>query len=189
MKAEKEKKDPQQQQGVVNEKIRAEQMQLITNSGENIGLVSRFDALRMAKEAGLDLVVLSEQGKDGFPIVKIMDFGKVLYEKKKKQNESKKTQKVTLVKEVKMRPKIGDHDYLIKIKQVIQFLNEGKRVKITLSFKGRENVQRDERGGEFLDKIQKSLEESGFGDNLAQEKDSKMGRMWSRVYYLKHLKK
>lgn len=188
MKTEKEKKDQQQQQ-MINEKIRSESMQLITQTGENIGIVSRAQALRMAKEAGYDLVLLSEQGREGVPVVKIMDFGKALYEKKKKQNESKKSQKVTLVKEIKMRPKIGEHDYLIKIKQLIQFLNEGKRVKITLSFKGRENVLKDERGGEFFDKIQKTLEEAGYGDNLVQEKDAKMGRMWSRIYYLKNPKK
>lgn len=183
---EREKKDqPQAQQAVINEKIRAEQVQLITHEGENLGLVSRLNALKMAREVGLDLVLISEQGKEGFPIVKIMDYGKVLYEKKKKVAESKKHQKTILVKEVKMRPKIGEHDYHTKLKQIMQFLQEGKRVKITLSFKGRENVLKEERGSEFFDKIQKDFESAGILDNLAQEKDTKMGRLWSRIYYLK----
>ena len=71
----------------------------------------------MAEEAGLDLVIIAETGKDGVPVVKIMDFGKALYEKKKKQTEAKKHQKVIQVKEVKMSPKIGEHDYQTKIKQ------------------------------------------------------------------------
>ena len=139
----------------------------------------------MAEDAGLDLVMLSESGKDGVPVVKIMDFGKALYEKKKKQTEAKKHQKVIQVKEIKIRPKIGEHDYQTKIKQAIQFLKEGKRLKITLFFKGRENVAKDERGYELFDKINKSFDEHGLAKNLVQEKDTKLGQYWSRIYYLK----
>ena len=177
---------PQQNSdALINEKIRAERVQLIDEKGENIGVVSRSQALRMAQEASLDLVLLSESGKDNVPVVKIMDFGKVLYERKKKQADAKKNQKVIQIKEVKLRPKIGEHDYLIKIKQAIQFLNEGKRVKFTLSFKGRENVLRDERGNELFDKIDRSLEQADLSGDLVKEQDSKLGQLWSRVYYLK----
>ena len=79
---------------LVNQQIRAEHVQLITQDGENIGIISRNQALRQAEEAGLDLVLIAPSGKDGVPVVKIMDFGKVLYEKKKKQHEAKKHQKV-----------------------------------------------------------------------------------------------
>ena len=170
---------------LVNQQIRAERVQLILQDGENIGVVNRGQALRQAEEAGLDLVMIAQAGKEGVPVVKIMDFGKVLYEKKKKTVEAKKHQKVIQIKEVKMSPKIGEHDYQIKIKQAIQFLTSGKRVKITLSFRGREMTSKETRGTELFDKIQKNFEGHSWSSNLVQEQDSKLGKMWSRIYYLK----
>jgi len=181
----KEKKD---NLPLINDKIRFPQMQVITDRGENVGVVPRAQALRIAQEAGLDLVVLSEQGKDGYPVAKIMDFGKSLYEKKKKSADAKKHQKVIQVKEVKFSPKIGEHDYQTKVRQMIDFLNEGKRVKVTLFFKGRENAMKEERGNEIFDKINSSFEQHDLLKNLVQEQDSKMGSMWSRIYYLKSAK-
>lgn len=173
----------------INENIRAPQVQLITHEGSNIGIVSREQALRMAEEAKLDLVLIAEKGGDEAPVAKIMDFGKVLYEKKKKLAESKKHQKVIQVKEIKMRPTIGEHDYQTKIKQAMQFLLGGKRVKITLFFKGRENITKEERGTEFLERIDKTFHEQGIAaHNLVKERDSRMGQFWSRVYYLKNVK-
>jgi len=78
----------------INEKIRALELQLITHDGQNVGVVSREDALRFAREVGLDLVLISDTGKDGVPIARVMDLGKIVYEKKKKQNETKKNQKI-----------------------------------------------------------------------------------------------
>jgi len=170
---------------LVNQQIRAEHVQLITQDGENIGIISRNQALRQAEEVGLDLVLIAPSGKEGVPVVKIMDFGKVLYEKKKKNIEAKKHQKVIQIKEVKMSPKIGEHDYQTKIKQAIQFLTSGKRVKFTLSFRGREMATKDARGEELFQKIEKSFEEYDWASNLVQEQDSKLGKMWSRIYYLK----
>ncbi|HEX4069189.1 MAG TPA: translation initiation factor IF-3 [Candidatus Babeliales bacterium] len=180
----KEKKESTTAQ-LVNQQIRAERVQLIVQDGENIGVVSRGQALRQAEEAGLDLVMIAQAGKEGVPVVKIMDFGKVLYEKKKKTIEAKKHQKVIQIKEVKMSPKIGEHDYQIKIKQAVQFLTSGKRVKITLSFRGREMTSKESRGAEIFDKIQKNFESHPWAHNLVQEQDSKLGKMWSRIYYLK----
>lgn len=176
----KEKKETNQ---IINQQIKAERVQLITQDGENIGVVTRGQALKFAEDAGLDLVVLVM--KDDVPIVKIMDFGKSLYEKKKKTLESKKNQKVIEVKEVKMNPKIAEHDYQTKIKQMIQFLSSGKRVKITLSFKGREIATKETRGAELFKKIEESLKDNDFANNIMQEQDSKLGKMWSRIYYLK----
>ncbi len=170
---------------LVNQQIRAENVQLITQDGENIGIVSRNQALRQAEEVGLDLVMIAQSGKDGVPVVKIMDFGKVLYEKKKKNIEAKKHQKVIQIKEIKMSPKIGEHDYQTKIKQAVQFLTSGKRVKVTLSFRGREMATKEVRGNELFAKIEKSFEEYDWAHNLVQEQDSKLGKMWSRIYYLK----
>ncbi|MFI5332801.1 MAG: translation initiation factor IF-3 [Candidatus Babeliales bacterium] len=169
----------------INERIRADRLKLIAADGENVGVVSRHQALRMAEEAHLDLVVIAEE-KDGMPIAKIMDFGKSMYKKKKKQLEAKKNQRVIQVKEVKMSPKIGEHDYQTKMKQAAQFLNEGKRVKITLFFKGRENATRDERGKELFVKINQTLEEMDLLKNLVQETDAQAGQFWSRIYYLKN---
>jgi len=168
---------------LMNQQIRAENVQLITQDGENVGVVSRNQALRQAEEAGLDLVLIA--AKDEVPVVKIMDFGKVVYEKKKKTLEAKKHQKVIQIKEVKMNPKIGEHDYQTKIKQAIQFLNSGKRIKITLFFKGREMATKESRGSELFNKVKKSFEDHGLASNLVQEQDAKMGKMWSRIYYLK----
>ena len=180
-------KDKREQQPLINEKIRAPKMQLIDHEGNNVGIVSRNQALTMAQDAGLDLVVLTERGKDEVPIAKIMDFGKALYEKKKKKAEAKKHQKVIQVKEIKFRPKIGEHDYQTKMKQAIQFLKAGKRVKFTLFFRGRENVLKEQKGSELFEKIGNTLAEQDLTDNLVQEKDTKMGKLWSRIYYLKKI--
>ena len=122
--------------------------------------------------------------REGVPVVKIMDFGKALYAKKKKQAEAKKSQKVIQVKEIKIRPKIGEHDYQTKMNQAIQFLKDGKRLKVTLMFKGREIVLQQERGKELFDKVDKSFQDAGLA-HVVQEKDSRMGQLWSRIYYLK----
>ena len=173
---------------VANENIRATTVQLITQDGDNIGVVPCNKALRLAKEASLDLVMLSDSGKDGVPVVKIMNLGKALYEKKKKQVEAKKHQKVIQIKEIKIRPKIGEHDYQTKIKQAIQFLNEGKRLKMTLFFRGRENITKDERGRDLFKKIDQSFEDVGLTKQLVRERDAREGQFWSRVYYIKGIK-
>ncbi len=168
---------------LTNEQIRFPRVQLITHEGKNEGVVSRYDAMRMAQEAGLDLVVIADNGAEGFPVVKIMDFGKALYAKKKKQAEAKKHQKVIQVKEIKIRPKIGGHDFQTKMNQAIQFLKEGKKLKVTLMFKGRELVLQQERGKEIFDKIDAVFTDAGI--IVIQEKDAKLGQLWSRIYYLK----
>jgi translation initiation factor IF-3 len=170
---------------LINEKIRFEKMQLITSDGRNLGVISRDEALREARLAGLDLVIIAEQGNDGVPVAKVLDFGKALYAKKKQLGEAKKHQKVIQIKELKLRPKIAEHDYQTKMNQCLQFLEEGKRVKITLTFRGREVAMKEDRGNELFDKIQKSIDDAGFGKNLVQEKDTKTPQLWSRVYYLK----
>jgi len=170
---------------LINDRIRAPRVQLITSDGENIGIIDRDRALVMAREAELDLVLLAEQGSEGVPVTKIMDYGKMIYEKKKKQNEAKKHQKVIQVKEVKFRPKIGEHDYQTKMNQAVQFLKEGKRVKVTLAFRGRENITKDERGAELFKRIDETFTLHGLHDSLVTEQDSRLGQFWSRVYYLK----
>jgi translation initiation factor IF-3 len=168
----------------INEHIRAPRVQVITAEGENVGVISRDQALRMAQAANLDLVMVTERGGEGVPIAKIVDYGKILYEKKKKQAEAKKHQKVIQIKEIKLRPKIGEHDYQTKIKQGIQFLTEGKHLKITLMFRGREMATIKERGQEMFDKIEQTFAENNLA-NMQFEKESKAGMNWSRIYILK----
>lgn len=170
---------------LINERIRFDKMQLITAEGENRGLVTREVALQAAREAGLDLVLIAEKGKDGLPVAKIVDYGKMLYAKKKQQAEAKKKQHVVDVKELKLRIKIGEHDLQTKLNQALGFLHDGKRVKFTLIFRGREATMKNVYGNALFDKVHQFLD-SEFGANLICEKDSSHTDMiWSRVYYLK----
>lgn len=170
---------------LANEAIRAPRLQLITSAGENIGQVSRKEALERAQMEGLDLVMLSESGALGIPVVKIMDYGKELYLRKKKQAEAKKNQKIIQTKEIKIRPKIGDFDYDRKLKTALEFLQEGNRVKITIQFQGRELANKQERGEYLFGKVMQSFEAAGMGDRIGEEKEASAGRNWSRIYYLK----
>lgn len=170
---------------LMNKKIPFDRLQLIGSDGQNMGVVSRNDALSAAQDEHLDLVIITERGSEGVPVAKIMDFGKMLYAKKKQLAEAKKKQHVIQVKELKVRPKIAEHDYQTKVNQGIQFLKEGKRLKVTLMFKGREAAMRDERGTELFDKIHQSFEEAGLTKHLVQEKDVKAPQAWSRIYYIK----
>ena len=169
---------------LINEKIRFDKMQVISHDGINLGVLSRDEALRVARQAELDLVLIAERGGEGLPVVKVMDLGKALYAKKKQQADSKKNQKVIQVKEIKLRLKIGEHDFQTKLNQAVQFLKEGKHLKVTLMFRGRETATRDERGAELFEKINSSFEQAGL-TKLANEKDSKAAQLWSRIYYLK----
>ncbi|HLE76496.1 MAG TPA: translation initiation factor IF-3 [Candidatus Babeliales bacterium] len=170
---------------LVNEKITAPRVQLILNDGSNLGVVPRMEAQHQAAIAGLDLVMIADRGSEGFPVVKVMDFGKELYDKKKKAGEAKKHQKVIQVKELKIRPKIGAGDFATKMKQAYQFLRDGKRVKVTLWFRGRENAMKDEHSARLFGMVEQAFDSEGFTKDLVQEKDTKMGQTWSRIYYLK----
>lgn len=168
----------------INERIRAPRVQLIAHDGENRGIVSKDDAQRLADEVGLDLVMIALKGGDGVPVVKVMDIGKALYEKKKKQVEAKKNQKIIQIKEIKVRPKIGEHDFQTKMKQAVHFLNDGKRVKMTLWFRGRENALKDKIAPELFARIEQFFADQNLS-GLTGEKDSKVGQTWSRFYYIK----
>jgi len=170
---------------MINERIRFEKLQLITDEGENKGIVERQEALSLARERGLDLVLIAERGGEGVPVAKIVDYGKLQYERKKQQADAKKKQHVVQVKEVKFRPKIGEHDFDTKVNKALAFLRSGKRVKFTLTFRGREMAMKRERGTEFFERLSAVLAESDVGSRLMCEKDTMAGNMWSRVCYLK----
>lgn len=169
---------------LVNEKIRFDSMQVISADGQNLGVLRRDQALLAARQAELDLVLLAEDGALGVPVAKIMDFGKAIYAKKKKQSEAKKKQKVIKVKEIRIRPKIGEHDFQTKINQAVQFLQEGNKLKVTLEFRGREIATKVERGNELFDKVDTAFAERQVA-NLMHEKDAALGKYWSRIYYIK----
>ena len=168
---------------LINDQIVAENVQVISVTGENLGIVSLKKALELAAAARLDLVMLDEQDSE-IPLVKVMDFGKNLYAKKKKMAEGKKKQKVVKTKELKMKPKIGIHDYETKMNQGMKFLEAGNKLKVTLTFTGREVNSKDERGEEMLAQVDQTFLDAGL-TNIAQENDLKVGRFWSRIYYLK----
>ncbi|OGB84595.1 translation initiation factor IF-3 [candidate division TM6 bacterium RIFCSPHIGHO2_12_FULL_32_22] len=169
---------------LVNERIPGLKVQLISHEGANVGPTPKNVAIKMAEDVGLDLVLISDQGSEGLPVAKIMDLGKAIYAKKKKASESKKKQKVIKVKEIKIRPKIGEHDLNTKIKQAAQFLEEGKKIKFTLIFKGREVTVRNEVGPMLFEKFENRIKNSGF-NNLLSEGESRMGQFWSKIYFLK----
>ena len=120
----------------INDAIRSREVRLIDETGTNVGVVSKIDALAKATEAGLDLVEVSPDAYP--PVCKILDFGKYKYQEQKKAAEARKHQKIVEIKEIKMRPGIDDNDYDVKMRAIRRFFEEGDKVKITLRFRGRE---------------------------------------------------
>ena len=131
-------------------------MRVIDQHGEQIGVLPTDEALGMAAAVNLDLVEVSPNAEP--PVCRIMDFGKYLFEQKKKQNSNKKKQKIIHVKEIKFRPGTDEGDYQIKLRNLIKFLEKGDKAKITLRFRGREMAHR-ELGAKMLERIKKDLEE------------------------------
>ena len=119
-----------------NEQIRVREVRLIDDAGEQKGVLPIADALRMAKELGLDLVEIAPQSNP--PVCKILDYGKFKFEQEKKLKDNRKHQKIVKIKEVRMQPKIDDHDLDFKSRHVRNFLEEGNKVKVTIRFRGRE---------------------------------------------------
>jgi len=140
----------------VNEEITAQDIRLIDAEGEQVGVVSRKDALDRAFAAGLDLVEISPNAEP--PVCKILDYGKFKYELQKKRAEAKKKQKVIEIKEVKVRPGIDENDYQIKMRNVKRFIGEGHKVKVTLRYRGRELAHQD-LGVKVLDRIREEIED------------------------------
>jgi len=120
-----------------------------------VGVTPTREALRMAEEAGLDLVEISPNADP--PVCKILDFGKWKYQEEKKKNAARKKQRVIEVKEIKLRPGIDDHDFEIKMRSVTRFLGEGDKVKVTLRFRGREMVHQ-ELGAKVLDRVKEEMD-------------------------------
>ena len=140
----------------INEMIQAAEVRLIGAEGEQIGVVSRDDALNRAANLGLDLVIVAD--KSDPPVCKILDYGKFKYEEQKKKNEARKKQKTIDVKEIKLRPNIDSHDYDVKMRSIVKFLNEGDKVKVTMRFRGREMAHQN-LGLDVLYRVRDDMEE------------------------------
>ncbi|MBO6071307.1 MAG: translation initiation factor IF-3, partial [Succinivibrionaceae bacterium] len=125
----------------INGEIRCKEIRLIGLDGESLGLSSVDAALKLAMEAGVDLVEISPNAEP--PVCRIMDYGKFLYEKSKSQKEQKKKQKQVQVKEIKLRPATDEGDYQVKLRNLKRFLEDGDKAKVTLKFKGREMAHQE----------------------------------------------
>src|ERR1700724_989157 len=134
----------------INEEIRSREIQLIDQTGNNIGVVEVRLALEKAQEAGLDLVEIAPNSVP--PVCKLLDYGKYKFQAQKKAAEARKKQKVVEVKEIKLRPMIDDHDYEVKMRSMQRFFEEGDKVKVTLRFRGRE-MAHQELGTQLLNRV------------------------------------
>jgi len=143
----------------VNDRIRVPEVRLVGPAGEQVGIVRIEDALRLAAEADLDLVEVAPTARP--PVCRLMDYGKFKYEAAQKARESRRNQTNTVIKEMKLRPKIDPHDYDTKKGHVVRFLKAGDKVKITIMFRGREQ-HRPELGYRLLQKLAADVEDLGI---------------------------
>ena len=138
-----------------NQFIQSPKVRVIDENGENLGVMYRREAFEQAQEVGIDLVEISPNADP--PVAKFLDIGRYKYEAQKRANEQRKRQKTQEIKEIKMRPNIDDHDYDVKMRKVVEFLEEGDKVKVTMRFRGREMVHQ-ELGMKVLDKVRADLD-------------------------------
>ncbi|SEN74351.1 bacterial translation initiation factor 3 (bIF-3) [Paracoccus alcaliphilus] len=152
------------------------EIRLIGPDGENVGVVPPSVGMQMAQDSGLDLVEISPNASP--PVCKVMDLGKFKYEQQKREAEARKKQKVIDVKEVKFRPGTDDHDYDVKMRNVMRFLEGGDKVKITLRFRGRE-MAHQELGLELLNRVKGDVGETGKVESMPKLEGRQMVMMIS----------
>ncbi len=150
----------------VNDRIRVPEVRLVGPNGEQVGIVRIDDALRLAQESELDLVEVAPMARP--PVCKLMDYGKFKYENAQKARETRRNQTNTVIKEMKLRPKIDAHDYETKKGHVVRFLKAGDKVKITIMFRGREQ-HRPELGFRLLQRLAGDVEELGFVESTPKQ--------------------
>jgi translation initiation factor IF-3 len=150
----------------INERIRVPEVRLVGPNGEQVGIVRIDDALRLAQESDLDLVEVAPTARP--PVAKLMDYGKFKYETAQKARESRRNQTHTVIKEMKLRPKIDKHDYETKKGHVVRFLRQGDKVKITIMFRGREQ-HRPELGFRLLQRLAEDVTELGFVESSPKQ--------------------
>ena len=158
----------------INEQIRVREVRLIRDEGEKQGIMTTLEALEIAKEQGLDLVEVAPQASP--PVVKILNYGKFKFENEKKVRDSKKKQKLLKMKEIRMQPKIDDHDLDFKSKHIKEFLGEGNKVKVTVRFRGRE-LAHTELGLDVLKDVLARIE----GEYVMDKQPAMEGKFMSMV--------
>ena len=146
---------------IMNEDITAKELRCTSDSGENYGIIPTAQALAIADEAGLDLVLIAADATP--PVAKIMDYSKFKYQQEKKKKEAKKNQKIVVVKEIKLSVKIADNDINYKVKHAVEFLEEGNHVKFRVFLKGRE-MANPEAGIEVLKRVWAMIENIAIMD-------------------------
>jgi len=140
----------------VNERIRAREIRVVDDEGKQLGIMPPYEAIKIARERGLDLVEVSPTANP--PVCRIINYGKYLYQQSKREHEARKNQRSIELKEVKFRPRTGTHDFETKRNQIARFLEEGSKVKATVMFRGREMAHRN-LGWEMMDRLVKDLGE------------------------------
>ena len=143
----------------MNDRIRAREIRVIDADGNQLGILTPYDAIKKAREQNLDLVEISPNAVP--PVCRIMDYGKFLYEQEKKERAAKKNQKQIVLKEVKFSVNVDEHDYVTKRNHVLRFLSEGDKVKASLRFRGREMAHQN-LGREVLDRLIREVGEKGI---------------------------
>jgi translation initiation factor IF-3 len=140
----------------INSQIKNEEVRVLMDDGEQLGVMKTIEAIDLAKNRKMDLVEIAASNNP--PVCKIIDYGKFKYQEQKKKNEAKKKQKTIETKEIKIRPGTGEHDYQVKIKNAQKFLKGGNRVKFSLRYKGRE-MEHSNLGIDMLKRVKSDLEE------------------------------
>lgn len=141
-----------------NQRIRVPEIFLIGPGGEQIGVIATYEAQNQARAAGLDLVEISPTARP--PVCRIMDYGRFLYDKSKKDKQNRRSASIARVKEIQLHPSVGDHDYAVKMRRLTEFLGEGHRVKVSLFFRGRENAHK-ELGFALMNRVLADIRELG----------------------------
>jgi translation initiation factor IF-3 len=154
-------KDKRKDDVIMNEMITAKEVRCTSDEGTNYGIISTAEALKIADELGLDLVLIAPDGKP--PVAKIMDYGKFRYQQEKKKKEAKKNQKVIVIKEIKLSVKIAENDVNYKVKHAREFLEEGNHVKFRVFLKGRE-MANPQAGVDVLNKVWPMIEDLAVMD-------------------------
>ena len=159
---------------IVNEQIRSKEVRLIGKDGDQVGVVSRDEALRIAEQENLDLVLVSPNAKP--PVARVIDYGKYRYEQQKREKEQRKNQKTVNVKEIRLSPTIDDHDFETKMRQGRGFVEKGDKVKVSIRFRGRAITHKDI-GREVLERFAEGMNDVAQVESKTQMEGRNMFMM------------